>query len=534
VDRQGDAYLLRILPYRSKTEVEGVVVTLIDISRLKQTEQQLRRMSKVFMDAADPVILEDLDGKIIDLNHEAERCYGWTRAELLGQDVSVMVPKRQRRQADKLRRICRRADHVRNQESWRCDKSGRVHPVLLTLSLLTDEEGRPLGIASIAKEISAQKRAEEEAREAVQRRDQFLAMLSHELRNPLHAASSATELIERQSELPAAVREACDVIRRQTRQMARLLDDLLDVSRVTLGKIQLRDEVVDLVPLAHEAVEAVAPLVRQRGHEILVDLDEGPLCVKGDAARLLQVQENLLSNAAKYTPPGGRIWLTVRREQNKAVIRVRDSGVGIRSDMLDKIFGLFVQAESTLDRSFGGMGVGLTLVQTLVRMHKGKVWATSAGPGKGSEFTVEFPLTEERPDPLPANEVVADPTPGVKVIIVEDNIDSRMMLQSLLTLDGHRVLTAEDGLRGLELIEQEHPDVALVDIGLPGLDGYEVARRVRARVGRDHIRLVALTGYGRAEDHAAVREAGFDMHLVKPIDLEKLKQALTSPQVRRR
>lgn len=529
MDRQGDAYLLRILPYRSKTEVQGVVVTLIDVSRLKQTEQQLRRMSKVFMDAADPVIIEDLDGKIIDLNHEAERSYGWTRAELLGQHISILVPQRQRRQAARLRRLCRQAEHVRNKESWRCDKSGRVHPVLLTFSLLTDEGGQALGIASIAKEISVQKRAEAEAREAVQRRDQFLAMLSHELRNPLHAVSSATEFVDRQPELPPPVREACEVIQRQTRQMARLLDDLLDVSRVNLGKIQLREEVVDLVRLAREAVEAVTPLVRQRGHELISALDDGPLYVQGDAARLLQIQANLLNNAAKYTPPGGRIWLTVRREQNKAVIRVRDSGLGIPSEMLGKIFDLFVQADSGLDRTHGGMGVGLTLVRTLVRMHKGKVWAASDGPGTGSEFTVELPLTEERPALVPDEPVVASAAAGVKMLIVEDNADSRMMLQSLLMLDGHQVLAAEDGLRGLEVIEQEHPEVALVDIGLPGLDGYEVARRIRAKYGPDHIRLVALTGYGRAEDHAAVRAAGFDLHLVKPIDLQQLQDALIPP-----
>ncbi len=238
----------------------------------------------------------------------------------------------------------------------------------------------------------------------------------------------------------------------------------------------------------------------------------------------------LLSNAVKYTPPGGRIWLNVRREQNKAVIRVRDSGLGIRAEMLHRIFDLFVQVESGWDRTHGGMGVGLTLVRTLVRMHKGKVWAGSDGPGKGSEFIVELPLTEERPAAPPAEPAAAPPAAGAKVLIVEDNADSRTMLQSLLALDGHQVLTAEDGWQGLEIIEREHPDVALVDIGLPGLDGYEVARRVRARFGPDHVRLVALTGYGRAEDYAAVQQAGFDWHLVKPIDLEELKSVLTAPR----
>ena len=266
-DRLGEWYLLRILPYRTKDKVEGVVVTLIAISRLKATEKELRRLSKVFMDGADPIIIEDLSGTIIDLNHEAERVYGWSRGELLGQPVSTLIPADEAPRIEALRERCRTEDSIRNVESLRCDRAGNVSPVLLTLSLLYDEAGDPAAIASIAKDITTQKAAEREAREAASRRDQFLAMLSHELRNPLGAMLNATRLFERAGSHDSALAKACSIIDRQSKQMARLLDDLLDVSRVTQGKIRIAKQVVNLVTSAQEAVQVVQSLIeRARPH----------------------------------------------------------------------------------------------------------------------------------------------------------------------------------------------------------------------------------------------------------------------------
>ncbi len=527
-DRLGEWYLLRILPYRTKDKVEGCVVTLIAISRLKATEKELRRLSKVFMDGADPIIIEDLSGKIIDLNREAERVYGWSRGELLGQPVSTLIPAGETPRIEALRDRCRTDDSVRNAESLRCDRAGNISPVLLTLSLLYDEAGDPAAIASIAKDITTQKAAEREAREAASRRDQFLAMLSHELRNPLGAMLNATRLFERAGDHDPALARACSIIDRQSKQMARLLDDLLDVSRVTQGKIRIAKQVVNLVTSAQEAVQVVQSLIDTRGHTLELELPDHPVYVEGDPVRLLQVQENLLENAAKYTPRGGAIRLTIQERDSQAVISVRDNGIGIDPDMQAKIFDLFVQAPQIPADVEAGMGIGLTLVQSIVRLHEGQVTVRSPGPGLGSEFEVRLPTTLKQPI-----EAVTDKLPpdtNVSVVIVEDNADSREMLESLLKMDGYKVATAEDGQQGYQTIVSQNPDVALVDLGLPGIDGYEIARRVRSELSDRPIRLIALTGYGRAVDRDAVFAAGFDEHLVKPVDPDDIVRILRKPR----
>jgi two-component system CheB/CheR fusion protein len=523
-DRHGEWFLLRILPYRVKGKVEGVVVTLIGISRLKNTEQELRRLSKVFMDGADPIVIEDLSGHIIDLNAEAERTYGWTREELLGRSMLELVPPDCQEQFEALREQSRRTDSVRNAELARRDRAGNTSPVLLTLSRLIDESGQPIAIAVNSKDITLQKQAENEARDASRRRDQFLAMLSHELRNPLGAILNAVYLMERSQDDPEDLQHTCGIIERQARQMARLLDDLLDVARVTQGKVELRREVVDLRKLVTDGTQSVQPMIDKAQHTLVVDVPPDALFVEGDPARLLQVQENLLANAAKYTPPGGTIHLSLGAEQECAVLRVRDNGIGIAPEMHDKVFDLFVQAPRTSERSDGGMGIGLTLVRTIIRLHGGRVGVRSAGAGLGSEFEVSLPLTKKQPtdqrSPSPAGARQA------KIVIVEDNPDSRELLQALLKMDGHEVVATADGLSGLEAIRAAQPDLALVDIGLPGIDGCELARRVRAEIVDLKTQLVAVTGYGRAVDRDAIFAAGFDEHLVKPLDPKELARVM--------
>lgn len=526
LDRNGNAFFLRILPYRSKGRVEGVVLTLIDISALARAQHELSLMSKVFEDGADPIIIEDLRGKIINVNMEAGRVYGWPREELINNTIDLIVPPEELLRAKELRQRCREKGGVRNIETLSVTRSGEVHPVLLTLSLLTDASGQPNALVSMSKDITDRKHAEEKAKEAVRRRDQLLAMLSHELRNPLGAILNATYVVNLVKNIPSELGDATGVIQRQALQMARLLDDLLDVSRVTQGKIEMRKEILDACTLISDAVQAVRPVIDSHGHELILDVAAGPLCVEGDASRLLQVLENLLNNAAKYTQPRGKIWLTLKKEDDEIVLRVRDSGQGIPQDMLDAIFELFVQAENTLDRSAGGMGVGLTLVRTLVHLHGGKVTAHSEGINQGSEFIVRLPLSARAPEPRDP------PPPGpwraadTRIVIVEDNFDSRTMLEALLRLDGYQVAVAEEGHQGLELILHQRPDIALVDIGLPGLDGYQIARRVREEIRGTDMRLIALTGYGQAEDRKAVKDAGFDAHLVKPLKPEELAQIL--------
>jgi two-component system CheB/CheR fusion protein len=445
----------------------------------------------------------------------------------LGKNISMLVPAEIEAQSQALREQCRSDDSVRNVESVRRDRFGKAAPVLLTLSLLHDETGGPAAIGSISKDITAQKAAEAEAREAASRRDQFLAMLSHELRNPLEAILNASRLFDRVDGDVGLQRQASAVIQRQVEQMARLLDDLLDVARVTQGKIRIRNEVVDLRALVLEAAQLSQPLMEKNRHLLLVDVPDEPVFVEGDRARLLQVQQNLLANSAKYTPAGGRIRLTLGEEQDRAVLMVEDNGVGIDLHMREKIFELFVQAPQKLERIDSGMGIGLTMVRTIVGLHRGTVAARSDGLGKGSQFEVRLPLTAKRPPSASPTLPTGD---SLRIVIVEDSADNRKLLETLLRLNGHQVTAAADGIQGYQTIAAQQPDVALVDIGLPGIDGYEVARKVRAQLADAQIRLVAMTGYGRASDHDAVLAAGFHEHLVKPVAWEDLDRVLRKPR----
>ncbi len=528
-DRQGNWFLLRVLPYWSRDAIEGAVLTLIDIDELKKSEEQLRSMSKVFRDGADPIIIEDLQGTIVDCNAETVYSYGWSREELVGQHISLLLPEDEVQNAISRRQaLLRGSTSLRNFETVRKTRSGVMQPILLTLSLLSDEAGAPSGIASIAKDISRRKTAEDKARLAVRRRDEFLAMLSHELRNPLGAVSHAARILVHQCPNPKMTRQAAEVILRQSQQMSRLLDDLLDVSRVMRGKIAIHRQVVDLVELVRDVLEAVEVDLQSRGHELELELATTPVYVNGDPARLLQIQQNLLTNAARYTPPGGHIKLSVQAEQGLAVIRVEDDGQGISAALLDSVFELFIQGDKPLDRTSGGMGVGLSLVKTLVELHGGEVTARSEGPDRGSQFTVRLPLTSLSPTPKP--ETVSNAAPDgeskARVLIVEDNEDSRDMLAELLRLEDYDVVVAGDGQTAFDIIAANQLHVALVDIGLPVLNGFELARKVRQELPDTTIRLVALTGYGREADHREALDAGFDEHLVKPVAPDALARAL--------
>ncbi len=397
---------------------------------------------------------------------------------------------------------------------------------LVSVSPIRGSGDTILGSVHVARDITEQKRAESQAIEAVRQRDRFLAMLSHELRNPLGAILNAACVVKRLQMQAGPLADALAVIDRQAQQMSALLDDLLDVSRVMQGKISLAQEQIDLTATVQDAVAAVRGLMDSRNQELFLELPDPTLYVRGDPTRLQQVQINLLMNAVKFTPAGGQIRLRLCREEDAAVLSVRDDGQGISSDMLERVFDLFVQADTTLHRQQGGLGIGLTLVRMLVEMHGGTVTAASAGPGRGSEFRVRLPLLAAPPKtPVPAVPVAAS-TVVSKVLIVEDNADVRSMLHLLLELEGHDVQEAADGRQGLETLVREAFDVAVIDIGLPGIDGYELARRVRSSCGPRCPRLVALTGYGRASDRAAVRAAGFDDHLVKPCNPAELLRVL--------
>ncbi len=428
-------------------------------------------------------------------------------------------------------------------------------------------------------DIHDRKRAEETLKDADRRKDEFLAMLAHELRNPLAPIRNALQIMRLAAGDPAAVERALDVMERQAQQLVRLVDDLLDVTRIARGKIELRKEPVPLASVVESALETSRPLIKAAGHELIVSLPQEPVWLHADSARLAQVVSNLLNNAAKYTPAGGCIRLSAEladdtptprrpdaeseetlatarstgrstrrstgrsprrstgrppRPASNVVLRVRDTGVGIAAEMLPQIFEKFSQVERSLERSQGGLGIGLWLVQRLVELHGGTVEAQSEGLGRGSEFVVRLPVAGGAPvgeTPTPAKRSQpAAPHHRRRVLVVEDNADAAESLASLLTLEGFDVRAAHDGLTAIHLARSFRPEVVLLDIGLPGMDGYEVARRLRQEDGLKQALLVALTGYGQDQDRRRSAEAGFDHHLVKPVSPSLLEDLLAHPQ----
>jgi two-component system, sensor histidine kinase len=392
-------------------------------------------------------------------------------------------------------------------------------------------------------ESQARDRAERAARElyqsedALQRtnqaKDEFLAMLGHELRNPLSAVKMALDILRSTNIDDPDAKAALDVADRQMRHQTRLVDDLLDVARVSRGKVALKPERLDLRDVVANAVTGVERSEQGRGYGLTVDRPAEPVCVNGDPTRLEQVVSNLLLNAIKYSPEGGSVRVSITVEGDQAVVSVRDEGVGIDAAQLDRIFDLFAQVDTSLDRSAGGLGIGLTLVKRLVELHGGSVLARSEGAGKGSEFVVSLPMANDTSEPAGADaDAQPQRAPRLRILLIEDNADARLMLRSLLERQGHHVETASDGESGVKAALEGDPDVALVDIGLPAMDGYEVARQLRKARGAQTPMLLSISGYGQPADHERSREAGFLRHLVKPVDPQALGDLLADLQPR--
>ncbi len=493
----------------------------------KKINELEARFSNAMEVSPSGMMMVCIEGVITQVNSELERIFGYEANELVGQPLELLISSGDRQQHQGYRQSYFNDPYIlrRMGESpyvWGQRKNGERIPLSIHVRPISTPKGMQ-AIASVV-DVSQHQKLEFSLREQVEQRDRFLATLSHELRGPLNAIVTAALVLELSANQSTEAAKPCQVIRQQSSQMSLLLDDLLDVARLTQGKIKLRLEVIDLNEVCQESIEALQPMITSHKHRLQIDFPTEPTWIKADRVRILQVIGNLLTNAIKYTDPGGFLELSVRQEDSKVVVRVKDNGRGIPADLIKCIFDMFVQGDDTLGRSEGGMGVGLALVRSLVEMHQGTIDVASEGIDKGSEFAVRLPKTSDRPFhsiPSETAELVTR-----RIVIVEDDDDAREMMKQLLVLQGHDVVAScDNGISGLDAVVTLRPDVAILDIGIPELDGHRLARKIRDELGRSII-LVALTGYGRIEDQLATKLAGFDWHLVKPIDIGQLTKIL--------
>jgi PAS domain S-box-containing protein len=497
-------------------------------------------LAAIVESSEDAIVSKTLEGIITSWNRGAERLFGYTPEEAIGQSVTILIPPDRLDEERVILDRIRKGERVSHYETVRRARDGRLLDISLTISPIITDDGEIIGASKVARDIRSQKEAERILHNADRRKDEFLALLAHELRNPLGPIRHAVKVLRAKAPSPSELQWATSIIERQAEHMSRLVDDLLDVSRITRGTIELRRERVDLAAVVKGAVEVTGAAIDKGEHRLTVTLPAEALYVEGDQTRLIQVVGNLLDNASKYTDAGGRISVSVERDGDAAVIRVRDNGIGIAPNQLPHIFDMFMQGGFALERSQGGLGVGLALVERLVTLHNGTVTASSEGEGTGSEFTIRLPIltrVQERVlrvapalDPAPAPALAEQPNQHCRVLVVDDNQDSADSLAMLLRLMGHEVRTAHDGLEGVAAAAAFQPNVAILDIGLPKLNGYEVAKRIRALPRGNEMVLVALTGWGQEEHRRASQEAGFNHHLTKPVAIEVLQRVLTETE----
>ena len=526
--RLGNVTLLE-RPVRVAALVSAVRAALRQRQRQYELRERLgiQTLLAAIVESADVAMVgKSTEGIILTWNKAAERLFGYTAEEVVGQSVTMLIPPERHDEERVILSRILRGEHVNHFETVRVTKDRRRFHASLTISPIRDASGRIVGASKVARDITEQKRVEREMREADRRKDEFLATLSHELRNPLAPIQNSISLLEAAGLSDPTVERVRGILQRQVGHMVRLVDDLLAVSRITRGKIELRCERLELAGAIRTALETSEPQIRRAGVDVALELPAEPLFVEADPVRLTQIISNLLNNAAVYSHHAGEVRVTARREGIQAVVSVRDHGVGIPAEMLERVFDLFTQLPGVSPGSESGVGVGLTLVRSLVQLHGGSVSAASAGVGKGSTFTFRLPLVQP-----PARNVRRKTTNGVKdlslrILVVDDNRDAAESMGLVLARAGADVEVAHDGASALERVDRFHPAIILLDIGMPGLDGYEVARRIRAQPATRDVMLVALTGWGQAEDRRRSFEAGFDHHLTKPAGIDELRALL--------
>jgi PAS domain S-box-containing protein len=488
---------------------------------LRQSEQRFRVLVDGLRDYA--IFMLDTDGRVTSWNSGAQRITGYTAEEIRGQHFSVFYPRAAIDRKLPEQELAMAREHGRfEDEGPRLRKDGTTFWANVVVSPFYDHEGVLMGYANVARDLTDRKRAES-LEQAERRTSEFLAMLAHELRNPLAPINNALHLLALKPPADATEKWVREVLHRQTAQITRLIDDLLDVSRITRAAIPLDGRPLDVRAVVRAAVEGSMQWIQARGHALSIELPPNEaLTVLADEVRLTQVLHKLLHNAARYTPEGGQLSIGARREASEVVICVKDNGVGMDAELLRSAFDLFKQGQPAVQRPQGGLGIGLTLVQRLVRLHGGTVEARSAGVDRGSEFTVRLPVAHEQPVSAAADER-ASPTPR-RVLVIDDNSDAANALRMLLENDGHSVRVAHDGVSGLALAREYRPEYLLLDIGLPRLNGYDIAASVRGDPELKDTTIVAITGYGQVHDRARTAAVGFDHHLTKPVEFSALQE----------
>ena len=537
-DAHGNWFLMRILPYNARGKIEGVLLTLIEISDIKKTEQRLEELSEIVEASHDAIFRVSVEGKVRTWNRGGENMFLHDSKNVLGKSVAVLGLDEQSEGAftkSLHQMVCGQPTDRLDLKANR--RNGEEFDVAATISPIYDGEGRLDGASVVLRDITSQLDAQRQIQEQVENRDHFLAVLSHELRNPTAAIVNASAILTRADSKKSQRTSANEVIGRHSQQLAKMMDDLLHVARVTHNKINLDLQPVDLVASAHQVVECIEARIAEKDHTLKLEFPSKPLIINADVTRIIQAQTNLLVNACKYTPVGGQIVYSIFPEDDQVVIQVSDDGEGMSADLLKRIFEVFVQADETLDRSGGGMGLGLPLVKMIAKAHGGAILALSKGQGLGSVFELRLPfdkaLGDNSPPHVLENWLPLEPRriairskentnslTGSTVLLVEDNVGAREMLAGYLRLEGFEVLTARNGIEGIEIFEKCGPALCVVDIGLPDLNGFEFAKRARSK--RPEIVLFALTGYGQSSDRIKVKEAGFDLHLVKPIQPDQV------------
>jgi len=515
-------------------ELIGIVVVFRDVTERKRAEHTRAWLAAIVESSDDAIVSKTLEGIVTSWNPSATRLFGYEPDEIIGKPITTIIPPELHAEEDGILERLRRGERIDHYETVRLAKDGRRIDISLTISPIRDRDGAIIGASKVARDITDRKRGEQLLRDADRRKDEFLATLAHELRNPLAPICAAAELLKHAKSLAPELRAATAILERQARHVTHLVDDLLDVSRITSGRIRLHPEPLELAQLLRGVIEAHRQSAETSRHQITFLPPGVPVHVSGDRVRLTQVFSNILHNAIKYTPPGGKIAIALRTEEQQAVVSIRDNGMGVPAEMLSHIFEPFAQLDRSYERPDGGLGIGLTLAKRLVELHKGRIEASSAGSGQGTSFLIHLPSAAA--PAAPATSVShADPDLSVtrRVLIADDNHDAAVSLSMLLESMGHETRVVHDGIEAVEEAEVFHPDIVLLDLGMPRLDGYETARKIASRPWAAETRIVAVTGWGQDADRKRAKAAGFHRHLVKPVDIDALRQVMSAASARR-